>query len=248
VTQPAAYDLIGRRYARRRRPDRRIGRQILDALDDARRVVDVGAGTGSYEPRDREVVAVEPSSVMITQRPSGAPPVVQARAEELPFPDRTFDAALAIFTVHHWPDRRRGLGELVRVAPRRVVLTFEPAVHNAFWLWRDYVPAAAELEVSRAPTVAEVADAIGAARIEVVPVPWDCVDGFGWAYWRRPEAYLDEEVRSCISCLAALDPADVEPGIERLRADLASGAWHHRNADLLEREVVDGGYRLVIAE
>ena len=243
-----AYDVIGRRYARHRRPDPRIARQILDALGDADSVLDVGAGTGSYEPRDRHVVAVEHSSVMIAQRSRGSPPVVQGRAEELPFPDRAFDAALAIFTVHHWPDRRRGLAELVRVASRRVVLTFDPAGHGDFWLWREYVPAAAALEMARAPSVEEVADAIDATRVEVVPVPWDCADGFGAAYWRRPEAYLDEDVRSCISCLAALPPSDVEPGIERLRSDLAGGAWSRRHADLLERDSLDGGYRLVIAD
>ena len=246
ITAPV-YDRIGRAYARHRRPDPRIAAQIVAALGDAETVVDVGAGTGSYEPSDRRVVAVEPSTVMIAQRPSGAAPVLRAVAEQLPFCDRAFDAALALLTVHHWPDRARGMAELARVADRRVVFTFDPEVHYRFSLLDEYFPAAMENERHRVPSIDEVATAIGATRVEVVPVHHDCSDGFGWAYWRRPEAYLDPEVRSCISMFARLDPVDVEPGVDRLRRDLESGAWHERHRDLLGREWVDGGYRLVIA-
>jgi SAM-dependent methyltransferase len=241
------YDRIGLAYARRRQPDPRIAAQIIDALGDAETVVDVGAGTGSYEPHDRRVVAVEPSTVMIAQRPPGSAPVVRAWAEALPFRNDTFDAALAILTVHHWPDKERGLAELVRVAARRIVFTFDPDVHYSFSLLDEYFPAAMEHERDRVPAVDDVARAIGATRVEVIPVPHDCTDGFGWAYWRRPEAYLDPEVRACISMFARLDPADVEPGVERLRRDLESGEWYERHADLLDKEWVDGGYRLVIA-
>ena len=242
------YDDIGTVYARRRRPDPRVAAQIQAALDGARRVVNVGAGAGSYEPADRDVVAVEPSSVMLRQRRPGTAPVVQAVAEALPFADGTFDAALGVFTLHHWRDWRAGVAEVRRVASRAVFLTFEAALNADFWLFRDYVPATVGLRsFGAAPPVAEVADALGAAHVEVVPVPPDCVDGFGCAYWCRPEAYLDPEVRACISSFAELDPADVEPGIERLRDDLRTGAWHTRYGDLLDRPDYDAGYRLVIS-
>jgi SAM-dependent methyltransferase len=242
------YDEIGRRYARHRRPDPRIAAAVNRALAGARTIVDVGAGSGSYEPVDRFVVAVEPSAVMVAQRPPSAAPVLRAVAEALPFPDGSFDAAMAILTVHHWPDRRRGLQELGRVAAGVVVLTFDADVHNDFWLFRDYVPAARAIVHRQAHLVDELADALGTARVEVVPVPHDCADGFGWAYWRRPALYLDPDVRACISCLAQLSPDEVEPGMRRLRDDLASGAWHERYRDLLDQSEVDGGYRLVVRD
>jgi SAM-dependent methyltransferase len=243
----ATYDEIGRAYAEYRRADPRINARILRALGDARSVVNVGAGTGSYEPADRPVTAVEPSAVMIAQRPPSPTAVVQAAAERLPFADRAFDAALAVLTVHHWPEPAQGLAELRRVSRRQVVLTFDPCVHNRFWLLQEYFPAAARFEVSRAVPVESVAAALDASRIETVPVPHDCVDGFGWAYWRRPERYLDPVARSCISMLAALDEGALAPGLERLALDLATGRWHDRHRDLLAREEIDGGFRLVVA-
>lgn len=246
-SQPA-YDRIGRVYSRHRRPDPRIARSIRQALGYARTVINVGAGAGSYEPDDREVVAVEPSAVMIRQRRSGSVSVVQACAEALPFPERAFEAAMAILTVHHWPDRVTGFAEMNRVARRRMVLCFDPEIHNQFWLLRDYLPAAADLECSRAPRLDEVVESLGATRVEVVPVPHDCVDGFGWAYWRRPDAYLDPDVRSCISMLAQLDETQLDAGLEQLAEDLSSGRWARRYAHLLERESIDGGFRLVVAD
>jgi SAM-dependent methyltransferase len=243
----ATYDQIGSLYAKYRRPDPRIANLIWRALGTAHSVVDVGAGTGSYEPADRAVVAVEPSMVMIRQR-SGVVPVVRASAEALPFPDNAFEAALAVLTVHHWRDWKRGLREMRRVARRVVVLTFDIAFHEGFWLVRDYVPAAGALEQRRAPSLAAVATEVGATRVETLPVPLDCVDGFCCAYWRRPDAYLNPEVRACISCLAQLDPRDVLPGIARLRSDLDSGQWYERNRELFDRSEFDGGYRLVIRE
>jgi SAM-dependent methyltransferase len=233
-------------YAQRRRPDPRIAGRIVAALGDARTIIDVGAGTGSYEPRDRFVVAVEPSTVMIGQRAPDAGPVVRGDAARLPFPSQSFDAALALLTIHHWTDRAAGLAEMRRVARRQVVFTFDLEMQREFWLLRDYVPAAYEIDADRAPSVAEIADAIGADRIETVPVPRDCTDGFGLAYWARPEAYLDPEVRACISCLAQLDPGDVLPGIQRLDDDLRSGCWHERYGHTLAGDEFDGGYRLVI--
>lgn len=245
----AVYDEIGVGYRRFRRPDRRIESAIRAALGPAATIVDVGAGSGSYEPADRTVTAVEPSAQMIRQRPTGAGSCVRGEAGALPFCDGAFDAAMAVLTIHHWPDPVRGLRELVRVAGRVVVLTFEPAIHNAFWLFRDYVPAIAQLEsCSRVIGVDAVAEIIDADRIDPVLVPHDCVDGFGWAYWRRPHAYLDPDVRRCISGFALLGSEDAAPGIDRLRSDLATGRWHDRYRELLDLDAIDGGFRLVVRE
>lgn len=241
---PPVYDRIGAGYARHRRPDPRLEAQIHAALGDARSVVNVGAGTGSYEPSDRAVVAVEPSAVMVAQRTPGSAPAVRAVAEALPFPDHAFDAALAVITVHHWADLDAGLAELVRVAPRTVVLTFDPDVHFDYWLF-DYLPDARLLASAGGPPVGVVAQRLG-ARVETVPVPADCVDGFNWAYWARPHAYLDPEVRACISAIAQLPDDAVEAGMARLAADLADGTWQAQHADLLGRPEIDGGFRLLV--
>ena len=244
----SVYDTIGRGYARQRRPDPRIAAHVTAALGGARSVLNVGAGAGSYEPPDRRVVAVEPSGVMLAQRPPGAAPTVQARAEALPFPDRAFDAAMAVLTLHHWADRARGLAECARVARERVVLlTWDPAA-SGFWLLHDYFPEFIEADRRTFPCIAAYAGAFGpGARVHVsaVPVPRDCVDGFLGAYWARPEAYLDPAVRDGISSFAR---PGTEAGVERLRADLASGAWHARHAQLLAEDALDIGYRLVVAE
>jgi SAM-dependent methyltransferase len=247
MREGARYDTIGRGYARGRRPDPRIAARLTTALGDAQSVLNVGAGAGSYEPPDRRVIAIEPSWVMLAQRPSGAASAVQARAEALPFPDRAFDATMAILTLHHWADRTRGLAECARVAQRRVVLlTWDPAA-DAFWLLRDYFPEFVEADRKVFPAMAAYAEAFGpGARVEVapVPVPRDCVDGFLGAYWARPAAYLDAEVRAGISSFAR---PDTEPGLARLRADLATGAWHARYGHLLATDALDLGYRLVVA-
>jgi SAM-dependent methyltransferase len=239
-----SYDTIGRGYARHRRADPRIAGAVIAALGDARTVVNVGAGTGSYEPLDRDVVAVEPSVVMIAQRTSPAAPVVRALAERLPFPPSSFDAALAVLTIHHWPDVAGGLGELRRVARRVVILTFDPDLRDRLWLFPEYLP---EWKPRTQP-LDQVVTEVGAGRVDVVPVPADCTDGFGLAYWRRPEAYLDPEVRACISFFAALPPALVESRMARLRSDIESGAWHRRHRDLLELDDLDLGVRLVVAD
>src|SRR4051794_5122198 len=177
----AVYDEIGVGYARYRHPDPRIESAIHAALGDAETVLNVGAGTGSYEPSDRTVIAVEPSAAMIQQRPATAAPCVQGDASALDFDDGQFDAAMALLTVHHWPDPRRGLRELSRVADGLVIFTFDPEVHNSFWLFRDYVPAITELNSTAGVIgVDAIADLVGADRIETVLVPHDCIDGFGW--------------------------------------------------------------------
>lgn len=244
----ARYDDIGRAYALHRRPDPRIADRINRALGDARRVVNVGAGTGSYEPDDRAVVAVEPSAVMIAQRAHGSAPVVRARAEALPFRSASFDAALAILTLHHWTDQARGLAEFRRVASRCVVLCFDNDVAHDYWAIRDYWPAIEEMDRPASPPVTMVADALGTDHVETVAIPWDCQDGFLGAYWRRPEAYFQPDVRAGISGLARLEPEVLEQGLRRLRRDLDDGTWSRNQADLLDRHEIDLGYRLVIAQ
>ena len=239
----ALYDGIGIGYGGRRRPDARIESRVHAALGGARTVVNVGAGTGSYEPAG--CVAVEPSRVMIDQRPPGAAPAVQARAEQLPFADGAFDAAMAVLTTHHWTDPQRGLAEMRRVSRRQVVLTWDQDVTVENWLIRDYLPEIASSE-AELPALAAVTAAWPDAEVSVVPVPWDCTDGFLAAYWRRPEAYLDPTVRAAVSSFHRLGDAVVLPAMARLAADLESGEWARRNADLLEREELDCAYRLVV--
>ena len=241
-------------YSGRRRPDPRIAAQIAQALGAAGSVLNVGAGAGSYEPRGDgrrrvRVVAVEPSLAMLAQRGPAAAPAVRAVAEQLPFRDGAFDAGLATLTVHHWTDPARGLAELRRVAPgRQVALTWDPeVVARSFWFTRDYLPDAIAGETERGLwTVDEIAGALAPVRVEVVPVPWDCADGFFGAYWRRPEAYLLPVVRNAISALALLDQDLVDDAVRRLAADLDTGRWAARYGDLLERASMDLGYRLVV--
>ena len=194
----ALYDAIGRGYAGIRKPDPRIAKAIRRALGDADSVVNVGAGTGSYEPPDRYVVAVEPSMTMIAQRPARSAPVVQATAMSLPFKNDSFDAALAVLTVHHWPDKALGLGELRRVARRRVVvLTWDPA-WSGFWL-TDYFPEVLDINRPLFPAISDFGHAFGSVTVETIPIPHDCTDGFLGAHWRRPAAHLDARVRRTIS-------------------------------------------------
>lgn len=238
------YDTIGQGYQQRRQPDPRIAAQILRALGNATRVINVGAGAGSYEPHDRQVIAVEPSRVMIRQRPRNAAPVVQASATALPFRDACVDAALAVLTLHHWPDLPRGLQELRRVARQAVViLTFDTSVEG-FWL-TDYFPELLDLDRQSMPSLAEIQRHLGPLTVEEVPVPHDCQDGFLGAYWRRPQAYLEANIRSAISLFSKLE--QLEAGLAALQADLKSGAWHQRYSHLLQRSELDVGYRLVIA-
>jgi SAM-dependent methyltransferase len=239
------YDVIGAAYTVTRRTEPRIAAQLWAALGDARTVLNVGAGTGSYEPPDRDVTAVEPSALMRAQRPAGAAPSVAAAAESLPFEDQSFDAAMAVSTVHHWPDPIAGLREMRRVARRVVVFTNDFSDPDRFWLNRDYLPEFADLLAGR-PSLTELAGAIG-ARAEPVVIPWDCVDGFYEAYWRRPEAYLDEHVRRGISIWARVGPDAEQRAVRGLRDDLASGRWAERNRDLVDLEAAELGLRLLIA-
>lgn len=243
------YDEIGVGYTATRRPDPRIERQIRAALGAARSVVNVGAGAGAYEPTDREMLAVEPSAVMRAQRPEGAARCIEGYAEALPLADGTFDAAMALLSLHHWSDWRTGVRELRRVARERVVLlTYDPALAGSWWLKRDYLDELAMLDVARFPAIAEQAAAAGeGAVVEAVPIPHDCLDGFLGAYWRRPHAYLDPEVRAGISTFHLPGADALLGGLERLASDLDDGEWTRRNRELLDRTELDLGYRLLIA-
>ncbi|MFH8620051.1 class I SAM-dependent methyltransferase [Streptomyces sp. NPDC017979] len=245
----ATYNTLGPTYARTRRPDPRIAARIRAALGDAADVVDVGAGTGSYEPPGT-VLAVEPSRVMIDQRPPHSAPAVRAVAERLPVRDGAVDAAMAVLTVHHWTDLAAGVRELRRIARRRVVvLTWDQRVfRERWWLVRDYLPEAAAFDDARAVDVDHLADLLGGARQETVPVPYDCTDGFAAAYWRRPHAYLDPQVRAGISLLAQTGDEVNGPGLARLADDLATGRWHDRYGELLALDAADLGYRLLVAD
>ena len=237
------YDAIGHGYAELRQPDARIQSAIHSALGDAQSILNVGAGAGSYEPVGRAVVAIEPSITMIHQRQADAAPVIQASATELPFGSGTFDAAMAVLTVHHWPDRAKGLREMRRVARSRVVvLTWDPAFPG-FWLC-DYFPEIMNIDRPIFPSGREFERELGPVDTRVVPIPHDCSDGFMCAYWRRPEAYLDRRVRSAISTFSKIESVDA--GLARLSSDLESGAWHRANAHLLERNELDLGYRLIV--
>lgn len=241
----AKYDRIGVGYRELRRPDPRLAALIAGALGDARTVVNVGAGAGSYEPQDREVTAVDPSRVMLDQHPGTRK--VRAGAEQLPFEDGAFDASMAVMTVHHWPDPARGLAELRRVSGRQAVFTWDPEHSTELWFFEEYLPEIGERERSTFVPLSVVTGALDAHTVLPFPVPHDFTDGFRAAFWRRPESYLDPAVRAASSTFASLPASVVEPAVARLREDLRSGAWQRRHADLLERESVDYGYRLVLA-
>ena len=236
------YDELGDGYALRRRPDPRIASAITSALSDARTIVNVGAGTGSYEPTDRIVHAVEPSEIMTSQRPVGAAPCVRGSAESLPFETGSCDAAMAVLTIHHWSDWRRGLREMRRVAKRRIVLVTFDAETSDFWLTRDYFPELMTLDRQIMPKLGELAEELGDFHSTAIHVPHDCMDGFLGAYWRRPHIYLDPIARRSMSPFAGIA---VENGLSQLESDLRSGVWRKRNANLLDLETLDVGYRLL---
>jgi SAM-dependent methyltransferase len=259
MTHPSpVYDTIGLGYVAHRKVEPRWEALIHEQLGDRRVVVNVGAGTGNYEPFDRSVVAIEPSSVMVGQRAVGSAPAVRASGSALPVASNCADVALAILTLHHWDDWAEGLAELCRVAPRRVVLTMDFELHSRFWFLEDYVPEVGEATRALEPGYVKVAEAIGTGAgggvgggdVDVIPllVPREMQDGVLGAYWCRPEAYLDPAVRANCSGLALADPAVVARGVAALEADLASGVWQRRHADLAELDALDLGYRLVVAD
>lgn len=242
------YDRIGGSYAWCRRSDPRIAAALTAALGGADRVLNVGAGTGSYEPGDRPVVAVDPSPVMLAQRPADSAPCVRAAAEALPFGDGTFSGAMAVLTIHHWRDTPRGLAEMRRVT--RGPLVFFGG-HNrtpdTSWWLDDYFPSAHRLVRGRSYPAEWIAGVLGPVQTVPVPIPADCADGFEAAYWQRPQAILDPAIWRATSALSLIPAADRAAGMRRLSADLASGRWHHRYGHLLALDELDLGYCIVIA-
>lgn len=244
-----AYDRMGLGYSAVRRPDPRIAAQIEAALGSARSVLNVGAGTGSYEPTERDVTAVEPSRTMIEQRPPGAAPVVEAFAEDLPFDDDSFDAAMALITVHHWNDARRGLAEMVRVARDRVlVLTFTPTPPTELWMARDYFPRILDFHARVMLPIDELAAMLPGASVEPVPIPKECTDGFWLAIYDRPEMHLDPDVRRASSSWHHMDQDEIDRGLAKLAADIENGRWDERHGPLRTQSELDVGLRLLTAE
>jgi SAM-dependent methyltransferase len=242
------YEQHGRTYARHRRPDPRIAERIHAALGGAGTVLNVGAGTGSYEPTDRWVLAVEPSATMRAQRPSYAAPAISARAEALPFDDDAVEAAMACLTIHHWDSPSAGLSELRRVS-RGPVVVFTCELDELPQWQMDFLAEGVAIERPRFPAIDDVVDALGgSARVERIPTPGDCVDGFFEAFWRRPEALLDPSVRGAQSMWTMLDPGVEERMVARLSAALESGAWDAEHGHLRKQESYAGALRLVISE
>ncbi|PCJ93144.1 MAG: SAM-dependent methyltransferase [Hyphomicrobiales bacterium] len=242
------YDTIGLNYANLRQPEPKIAHRIETALGDAKSVLNVGAGAGSYEPVGRQITAIEPSAKMIGQRAASNATIIQGSAEELPFDNNSFDASMAVLTIHHWSDQEKGVLEMRRVTRDKIVfLTYDPSFRG-FWL-ADYFPALVTLDEGQMPPMAQYEKWLGPVTISPVPIPHDCSDGFLAGYWRRPAAYLDERVRACMSSFWALGDItggdNVLDGLEKLEADLKSGAWGKRYAHLLNLEELDCGYQLV---
>jgi len=250
MNQIARYDQIGGGYSLTRREDPRIASALRTALGDARSVVNVGAGTGSYEPDDRYVIAVEPSDVMAAQRPATIPPALRASAAGLPLRDDSVDAAMAVLTIHHWDDElERGIEEMRRVARDTVVIvTYDPLVSGEMWLVADYLPEVAELDRRIFPAPALLAGLLGGrARVEVVPIRRDTPDWMFGSFWAHPERVLDERARNATSGFARMDASVVERVVRDVRRDLASGVWDERHGHLRELDVFDAGLRLVVS-
>jgi SAM-dependent methyltransferase len=241
----AKYDRIGLGYAEQRRPDPRLTAMINKAIGDAETVLNVGAGAGSYEPTDRPVVALDPSPVMLAQHRGSRR--VQGVAEHLPFDDGSFDAAMAVLTVHHWEDLNRGLAEIRRVSRRQVIFTWDPNHRPKLWIAHDYVPAIDSMDTARFVSLSVIAEALDAHTVLNFEIPHDFTDGFQAAFWRRPEMYLDPAIRSASSTFASLPPALIERGIEMLRSDLETGVWKRTYGHLLTKESADYGHRILVA-
>jgi len=243
------YDRIGRGYARLRREDPRLARRIHDALGDARTVVNVGAGAGSYEPRDRHVIAIEPSDVMAGQRPPDLAPALRATAGALPLRDRSVDAAMAILSVHHWDDEQeQGVRELRRVARGPVVIvTYDPVVSGQMWLMADYLPEVAALDHRILPRVEALATWLGGAtRVETIEIPSDTTDWTIGSFWAHPERVLDADARNATSGFARMPPPVVDRVTDAVRRDLESGEWDRRHGHLRDLTSFDAGFRLIV--
>lgn len=247
--RPPRYEQIGRGYARTRREDPRFAQRIQHALGDAHTVVNIGAGTGSYEPRDRYVLAIEPSDVMAGQRPSQLPPAIRASADELPLRDQSVDAAMAILTIHHWDEQQKaGIREMRRVTRGPVViLTYDPNVSGQMWLMAEYLPEAAELDRRIFPVIEKLDHWLGGStEVETVEIPGDTPDWMLGSFWAHPERVLDPAARSATSGFARMEAAVVKRVTEAIQRDLASGAWDSRHGHLRQLSAFDAGLRLLI--
>jgi SAM-dependent methyltransferase len=244
------YERIGHGYARLRREDPRIAQRITAALGSARTVVDVGAGAGSYEPRDRYVIAIEPSDVMAAQRPPELPPAIRATADRLPLREDAVDAAMAVLTIHHWDEQREaGVRELRRVASGPVViLTYLPEISNQMWLVKDYLPEVGELDSRIFPDADRLAAWLGGAvAVQTIPIHRDSPDWMLGSFWAHPERVLDREARNATSGFARMAPQTVDRVARALERDLRSGEWDRRHGHLRELEELDVGLRLVVS-
>ena len=242
----AIYDDIGNNYSVTRCTDPKIAKQLYDELDGATRIVNIGAGTGSYEPENIELVAVEPSSVMISQRKVGSHRVEQAFAENLPFENGSFSHAMTVLSMHHWQNRARAFNEINRVATEKfVAITWDPK-SEPFWLTRDYFPEIYEMDKRIFPDLEELNKYFDEVTIRPLQIPSDCKDGFLAAFWKRPEAYLSRKVRQAMSPFSKLK--NLSEGLQKLEADLASGLWARNNHAILGSAYLDVGYRVISAK
>ena len=242
----ANYALIGTGYTRYRQPDPQIAACIVAALGNDRTVLNVGAGAGSYEPIERAVTAVEPSASMRAQRPPHLPSAIDAVAQSLPFAEASFDAALATFTVHQWPDLKAGLAEIRRVTRGPIVImTCDRDELDRFWL-EAYAPEVLDVEAGRYPPIDTIAELLGGAKVVSVPIPLDCTDGFGEAYYGRPEMLLDPGARLACSAWSFVDPAVESRFVAELGRDLETGAWDKKYGHLRSQPHFDGSLKLII--
>lgn len=242
----AIYDDIGTNYSATRRTDPKIAKQLYAELQGATRIVNIGAGTGSYEPENVDLVAVEPSSKMISQREIGSHPVEQAFAEHLPFEDRSFSHAMAVLSMHHWTNRTLAFGEINRVVTEKfVAITWDPTA-DPFWLTRDYFPEIHEMDKDIFPDLEELNEHFDEVKMSPLQIPGDCIDGFLAAFWKRPAAYLRREVRQAMSPFAKIK--NLSEGLQKLEDDLASGAWVKNNHSILGLSSLDAGYRVISAK
>ena len=239
------YDQLAQQYHNHRKPDSRIYERIHFHIKGAERVLNVGAGIGSYEPDDCDVVAIEPSFEMILQRQNSGTELIQGVVEDLPFRDNTFDISMGILTIHHWSDIHSGLKEMVRVSRKKTVLFTWIGYGDDFWL-ESYIPEIIGVDYELFPTLKELEQLLGDFTVETIEIPHDCTDGFMCAYWRRPEAYLDSNVREAISTFSRV--SDIQDGLNRLQYEINSGAWRKKHAHLLKKKSLDLGYRLVVYE
>ncbi len=242
----AKYDQIGKSYSNKRKSDPRIARALNQKLKGASKVLNIGAGTGSYESKDIDLIAVEPSKEMILQRANDAHPVVQSYAEELPFADNTFSHTISILSMHHWTDRKKAFEEINRVTREKfVAITWNPN-SNPFWLTKDYFPEIYQKDLTIFPPIEEFKDSFINVQFEPLLIPQDCQDGFLAAFWKRPKAYLENDVRNSISTFSKLP--NLNDGLKKLENDINNGIWESKNKFLLDKEFIDVGYIILTAE